>query len=355
MATTYLRGRSIDILMIICYNIRRIWVWETKSTIICLPLLNTLNTINFMNLFNNSHIGNKVSNNTDGQSVSYSQMSLAKAKSQRSQRKLKALFALASVTFISLVFSLNLLSSSAASKTANTDKPNTNSATQLLAKLTNASSDKSGNKATGTAISSTNTSLDAVKNCTPARSYQKPSNPTVDSRSNQVISAATITTSYQVYGNSSEQINNQIFSCTPVLSNGKRFAASTDYSISWSIAYRTISGNPGMCKVSSAGVGLNQSMVFPSWKASSNAPSKTKQQWKSFISNLEDHEQEHAEINRQYANRILSELRNLPATNCGNISHVANSRANGLVKSMDKANRDLDSHTHHGATTGASL
>lgn len=290
-----------------------------------------------MNLFNRNQ---SVSN----QAISYSQMSVANSKSQR---KLKAIFVLAAVAFIA---SLGLLSSSTNLNADTSNNPTT--ASSVTDKLTKLTSQTDSRKANGTAVSSTSTDS-AVKNCTPSKSYLKPAQPIASSKSNSVISKPMVSSNYAVYGNNSEQINNQIYSCTPVLSDGQRFAASTDYAISWSISYK-VQAN-GICKVTSAGVALNQSMVFPDWKASANTSAQTKKQWHSFITNLKAHETEHAQINHKYANKILGELRSLPATNCATISAEANARANSLVKSMNAANNSLDSHTNHGESTGAQL
>lgn len=285
---------------------------------------------------------------------SYSQMLVANNSHARSQRKLKALFVLAGVAFLGLVISFNLLSNSgnlvASSTESDSQTVSLSDKLSSVVNLKNASSNS-----TGTAVSSTSTDPSAAKNCTPAKSYLKPAKPVANSRSNSVISAQTIVSSYKVYGNSTNQINNQIFSCTPVQIGGNKFAASTDYAITWSVAYVTVSSNPGMCRVSSAGVGLNMSMVFPSWQPSKSASKQTKQQWNSFIAELKSHESEHAQINQRYANKVLAKLKNLPATSCSSIASQANAKANAVVNSMDSANKNLDSHTNHGANTGARL
>ncbi len=209
------------------------------------------------------------------------------------------------------------------------------------------------NQAQGNALSSTNSQPDN-KTCTPAKSYTKPREPQALSWSNQVNLSETVTSHYKVYGDTTEQIASQIYSCTPVQHNKRKYAASTDYAINWAIQYTRVV-HTNQCTVSSAGVGLSIAMVYPAWSNSGTADSTTKKEWKDFITHLEEHEEEHKAINIHHANRLLSSLRNLPTTDCDSIQQLANTTATSVVKQLDKQNIEFDKVTNHGATQGAKL
>ena len=265
------------------------------------------------------------------------------------------------ISYLSLLIIVSLLTSTYFSVAAlkSSGIPNTNSQPKGLNSLiqpkSTSDSPKLSGNVTGTAVSSTNTDPNSRKNCTPTKSYAKPSTPTADSRSNSVNQSQTIISYYKVYGKTPNEISNQIYSCTPVTSNGKKFAASTNYAINWSILYSPVKNSQSHCRVISAGVGLSISKVFPAWEATTNTSASTKNTWNAFIANLKQHENEHQAINQMYATKLLNELNKLAPTNCNTISDVAKVKAQSVIASLDAANIRLDATTDHGATDGAKL
>lgn len=195
-------------------------------------------------------------------------------------------------------------------------------------------------------------SIVRVPNCTPAQGTIRPNVPTLTSASSGLVQSPMSIQTYTVYGNSTEQISNQINNCSPVVSEGVRFAASAEYTINWTFQYQGT--EDGLCKITNASVGLGLSKTLPKWQPSS--PNKSLQtRWDNYIANLSGHEDGHINLDKKYAEMILSELTNYPPAPCDTINSSANSRANALVAELNQANNRYDAATDHGTTEGANL
>jgi predicted secreted Zn-dependent protease len=167
-----------------------------------------------------------------------------------------------------------------------------------------------------------------------------------------LIKALQTTGTYTIYGNDVSQINNQMFSCSPVAIGNSHFAASTDYVISWNFGIR--SDGTDSCTLTDVRVGLSIGQTFPAWQATARNPAVTAQ-WQRFISNLTTHENGHAQLDSQYAQTLLATLQAFPAAHCGDISALANARAQSIVADLNRANDAYDAVTNHGSTQGAVL
>jgi predicted secreted Zn-dependent protease len=157
---------------------------------------------------------------------------------------------------------------------------------------------------------------------------------------------------YTVYGTTAGQINNQIFTCTPVGLLEGRFAASTDYAINW--AYSFSSNQTGQCQVTQASVSLATAITLPNWQAGFGNV-QLQNQWNAFVSHLTTHENGHIQFAQQYAAQILNDLQNFPPTDCATITQAVDSKAHSELAALDQANEAYDATTNHGATQGAIL
>jgi len=186
-------------------------------------------------------------------------------------------------------------------------------------------------------------------------SYSPPAEPAVSASQPGLHQNIIAPAHYTVYGNTVAEINNQINSCTPVTANSDegRFAASTDYAIAWNFNYQ--SGSDGLCHINQVSVGINVTTVFPNWQSTAGVTAGTAASWQRFISSLNTHENGHIQLDTQYAQQILNDLQNYPATDCASIVSAANGRANLDLALLDQANNDYDAYTNHGATQGATL
>lgn len=158
---------------------------------------------------------------------------------------------------------------------------------------------------------------------------------------------------YTVYGNTTDEINNQMANCTPIGSDGDRYAGSTDYSLNWAFSYED--NGTGMCHVTAASVSINIATTLPRWQPTAGAAVGLNASWQSFITNLTTHESGHAQIDLAGAAQILSHLQSLADTRCDSIVSAAATKANLDIQAINQANDNYDVSTIHGLTQGAVL
>lgn len=158
---------------------------------------------------------------------------------------------------------------------------------------------------------------------------------------------------YQVFGNTKDQINSQMNNCSPVLINGEKYAASTDYSISW--VFNSTVNEQGLCKIQNVSVGVRNAFILPSWQKTANSSDSISNSWNSFIAHLTNHEHGHARLNQDYAGKMHQELQNTPLTTCDNINDLAHARAYAVLDQLNHANNQYDNSTNHGEHEGAIL
>lgn len=185
--------------------------------------------------------------------------------------------------------------------------------------------------------------LPSAPNCNPDTSYQTPGSITPTSPGLQQVIDAPST--YTVYGNSPSQVMNQIDDCTPVHSSGSNgspgnYAASTAYNISWQLNYNTNAS--GQCVPANVEVTLHINQVFPQWQATAGVQPGLTSAWQTYIAKLQTYEQGHVQLDDQAAAAVLSDLQNLPATDCETINQLANTTANNDITTYQNANLNYD-------------
>ncbi len=225
-----------------------------------------------------------------------------------------------------------------------------------LNKSTNPNSNPSDAGGSQAAVKPANTFIKKsaqAPNCIPQLSVTKPAPVVINPNITGLQQSNLLVNNYTVYGNTATEVNNQINKCSPVTLNGQRFAASTDYRLNWAFNY--IANEQGTCELSQVRVGLAISETLPFWQGSANADKNLSSAWASYITSLTLHENGHVNIDRNYANKLLTELQNFPATSCDAIGTAATNRANEIVAELNNANDYYDNSTSHGATQGAVL
>lgn len=192
-----------------------------------------------------------------------------------------------------------------------------------------------------------------VTKCTPSGLGTNATIPVLNPSANGITDTGTKTSYYTVFGNSKTQIAGQIHNCSPVVSSGTRYAASTDYVINWTFQF--VGDNNDNCRITTANVGISVGKILPTWQSTPSTSAGTQAAWDAFIANLNRHEEGHASLDRQYASQILNALQNVPSTPCATIQSEANARAKAIVVQLDQANEQYDAVTQHGTTQGATL
>lgn len=197
----------------------------------------------------------------------------------------------------------------------------------------------------------------APQDCTPDTTYGLPSEISLANQTNGLNLVIDEASYYQVYGNTSAQIQTQIQHCAPSIgtatSQSAMLAAQTGYNLTWH--YDLIADDTGSCTISNVKVGLRLNMVLPRWQPTASATSGLARAWQTYASNLAIHENGHESINQRYASQLLGNLQSMPTTDCGTISASIQTKVDVIVAALNASNDAYDARTNHGAKQGAIL
>lgn len=163
------------------------------------------------------------------------------------------------------------------------------------------------------------------------------------------------TARYEIFGTSAKTLRSQIQSCAPKQAGSSvaEYTAQTTYQMTWQ--YRYADDGSGRCRVTQASVGIRVQQILPLWRSTSAAQTGLASQWNGFITSLARHEDGHAALDIQYAQTLLDDLNNFPATPCGQMPQAVKQLIDSDVSLLAQANDNYDSTTNHGATQGAIL
>jgi predicted secreted Zn-dependent protease len=205
---------------------------------------------------------------------------------------------------------------------------------------------------THTSVKATSPKSTSAPNCQRGN-YSQPVMPTARASEPGLHQNVAASTTYAVYGNTVDETNNQIAKCTPVDSDGDRFAASTDYALNWAFSFQD--NGDGLCHVTAASVSINIGVIYPSWQPTFGAAAGLNASWQRFITNLAAHENGHVNIDQAGAAQLLADLQNFSATDCNTIVAQATAKANADIQAIDQTNDNYDAATNHGQAQGAVL
>jgi predicted secreted Zn-dependent protease len=189
--------------------------------------------------------------------------------------------------------------------------------------------------------------------CSPDISYQLPTELKLTASGlTQTVDPAS---SYLVYGYTPAQIMAQIEICTPVRSTGGApgtYVASTAYAIDWQFDYSTSAS--GLCSLINVEVGLHINQVFPVWETENSNPTLNAN-WQTYINKLHNYETGHLQLDESAATLILSDLQNLPSSNCADIASQASAQANLDISNLNLKNSAYDNNNNFGLSQGIVL
>ncbi|MBI5882706.1 MAG: DUF922 domain-containing Zn-dependent protease [Elusimicrobia bacterium] len=159
---------------------------------------------------------------------------------------------------------------------------------------------------------------------------------------------------YPVTGRTAKDLRSQISASGPrERPNGRRYAAATEYRITWEFSY---SRGPAGCSVTSAAVALALRQVYPFWTPPADAPMKHQRRWKRFSSALREHEAGHGDAALDGARSILRTITNAPpAASCGELAASTAAACRSVIRETTARMREDDIRTGHGRTQGALL
>lgn len=199
------------------------------------------------------------------------------------------------------------------------------------------------------------TSIDVAipKNCIPP-TYNLPSKIDLTNQASGLSQIIDTPKYYQVYGNTSAQIKRQLQQCAPII-NGEvsNFGAYTGSNLVWQ--YSLIQNDGETCSVSNVKVGLHTNMLLPKWGATSSTSNGLASSWQYLINNLTTHENGHVAINQKHAQKLLSDMESVPASDCQSIVTSINAKTAANITALNQANDAYDDQTNHGVDQGAVL
>lgn len=157
---------------------------------------------------------------------------------------------------------------------------------------------------------------------------------------------------FRVYGREPKAIQQQIWRCSPPTGHRHLHAISQSR---LDISYRQLQiPLSDTCKLANVKVGLRTITTLPTWQADQWTPATTRQAMERFLSGITTHEAGHAQIDLQYAEYLLSRLRQVN-TPCASLISEVQLIANQVQAELRAAQQNYELKTNYGAKQGAWL
>jgi len=157
---------------------------------------------------------------------------------------------------------------------------------------------------------------------------------------------------YDVTGQSLRDVRGQTFVVTPVLVNGRPYAAQCRHDIRWHYKYDS---DADWCSIKSVTVTVNIKHTMPRWADYSSSSPDMQEKWNTYYARLSEHEEGHAKLAKEAANDIEQEIGTARRRSCQDLRQAVNEIGIGILKRLDEANKDFDASTKHGRLQDAIL
>jgi len=183
-----------------------------------------------------------------------------------------------------------------------------------------------------------------------ARAVQNPQPTDLSSKSGIVVQEDEIF--YDVDGTNSLQLLNQIFNCTiPTQDLDKGATAITESIYNYSLEYDNISNQ--ICNIRNVAVGMHLSQLLPKWTRYSEASGELVEMWDAFYIALKKHEDNHADIFKQYADKEYAYINGLSVSGaCVPSLDTITAKQDEIVNEANEANAKYDLETNRGVNEG---
>jgi predicted secreted Zn-dependent protease len=157
---------------------------------------------------------------------------------------------------------------------------------------------------------------------------------------------------YAITGSTVREIRRSINQSRPW-----RNKSETDASTAWQIKWEANVASPsGQCQCTSFTTETTITITLPRWIGLTNAPVGVRQEWRRYITALEDHEIGHAQFALSAAadmHRGIAGVGTEP--DCADLRRTINSLARGIADDYRNREKQYDERTSHGARQGALL
>lgn len=156
---------------------------------------------------------------------------------------------------------------------------------------------------------------------------------------------------YMISGSTPADLRRDMNAKGPQGTEGRRFDGYTRWHVSWRYQYQKAAGH---CAIASISTHVKVTMTLPRWRNEESANSSVRQQWRHYLTALEQHEQGHRRHGIDAAKEVDHAIGSMPpAANCDALGANANALGMGILRKYNQLDLDYDRDTRHGATQGA--
>jgi predicted secreted Zn-dependent protease len=159
------------------------------------------------------------------------------------------------------------------------------------------------------------------------------------------------TMTYEVQGSTARELETQMNRLGPSPEgSSKRSWARTDWQITWKFRYKD-RGLEG-CDMTEVWTDIKLEFIYPFWTRKTGASATLRSTWGAAMRALEKHEQGHAAMAIETAEKIDSDLSGLVSIiSCQRLKYDANRIANALLEDLRQKDQAYDLETNHGGET----
>jgi predicted secreted Zn-dependent protease len=153
---------------------------------------------------------------------------------------------------------------------------------------------------------------------------------------------------YDVSVRHDQPLRPQMLAVTPIREEGSPFIGFTKWNIRWSFKWNA--DRNGSCRITSSSTELVADILLPRL---SGASVEQIASFNGYIVILRQHELGHYNIAEEAAQRIDSDLKNIPVMgNCKMLEDYANTTSRSTLDRFNEKSRQYDRDTKHGETQG---
>jgi predicted secreted Zn-dependent protease len=156
---------------------------------------------------------------------------------------------------------------------------------------------------------------------------------------------------YTVTGDTPAEVRRALDNQTPVIFEGERYDAFTDWTVDWSIRWYD---HGSRCTVTEVEADLIVEMTMPRLDAGHGLSDSGLSEWKRYRDALQAHENGHKAFGVRCAREIKRKLRAMePRATCDRLYSDAKTLADAIIEKYAGRERDYDRRTRYGRTQGA--